>query len=240
MGTYQAAVYTTSELYGYCDEQFGDGYRAQQRAATHLDGAIQAAGFTPDVRTPNDLIPAPTEDTSTSFSTECPCFTADTCNYDYLHVWFGDYVVCNNLFEAEHSNVLLTNTSAVNGGRASADNSFPYCAAETGQHAADLPSTYDRYGYADAHNAMHTVLEEVGHNFIDTVDNNDGDGVYEHDAGAVFTHSNGNTISPMGIDNEEVSYDGGENNCETSFATDVQGWQLEWASCCIGDWRAAI
>lgn len=76
---YQISVFTTEELYNYCKNTFNDGFRAQKRAANHIEGAITEAGFTPELHTPSDQIPAPTEESDQSFSTQCPCTPTDTC-----------------------------------------------------------------------------------------------------------------------------------------------------------------
>jgi hypothetical protein len=152
-------------------------------------------------------------------------------------VWFKDYVRCNYVPEAEHANILLSDTNSLDGGTAEIGGNFGH--SQTGRYVSYLPTSYEAWGYGDPYDAMHTVMEELAHNLQESVRNLDDDNNVYHDSGALYYHSQGYTISPLGIDGREDS--GGTNNCDDSYSTaiGVDGWEMHWSDCCIKDWKSA-
>ena len=241
MSTYEISVYVSRELYDYGDQNYNDGYQAQKRAATFIDGAFNLTSHSVDLVTPNDKIPAPVESSHTQFDATCPCGSGSTtCTYDQLVFWWKRYNDCSSTYTADDCNLLLTSTSATDGGYAN-DQPGQWGHAQTGRHICDLSSSYEWAGKKSEHDAMHTALEEIGHNLLkspSTVDgDNDGDG--SHDCGQPYNYnSNFYAISPMGVNDKELDYDGGTNDCNESWNYDPTGWALRWSYCCYNQWKS--
>jgi len=233
--TYQVAVYITNALYDYGQDNYEDGYRARDRAAEYIKEAIDYYD-TEDVRSMSEIINAPREYTNRSFEEECLCSSRYNCEYSSLVDWWQTYVdkQCEDLFQAEHSTLLLTSTSESDGGVAMGR----FSTAQTGQGICDLPSPAERYGFDNSHDCMHTVLEEVGHSLMSGTNDSDGDGITEHDVGAIYEESEGDCITPMGVNNSEN--EAGENDCENYQDGDPTGWRLIWSPCCERNWISSL
>lgn len=67
MSEWQIALYETNSLWNHCDTEYGDGFRAQKRAKTYIEGAFEAIrnqypdvpNHTVDVLTPTQTPNAP-------------------------------------------------------------------------------------------------------------------------------------------------------------------------------------
>jgi len=227
MGSYEIAVYVTDSLYNRCQDNHGDGYIAQTRAKTYLQGAFDRTNHSVSFLTPPSTPNAPTEYYSKSFTTACPCDTRYNCSYEALLGWFQDWVECNNKPKAQDSNILLSNTSNVNGGLAQVP-AGTYAHAQTGRYIARLPPSYEKYGMKESHNGMHTAIEVVGHNLIGSVDDDDGDGGKHHDLAVIKDHGyQKETITGMGIK-------GSQNECGTYWDTStIDGNEMAWSDCAV-------
>lgn len=230
--SYQIGVWISSELYN------ADGWTPLDRAVEWIDGALNKTDKGGNATGYYDTVPAPVEDKETSFSTQYPCLN-ESCSYDHLLQWWDDYAPCHFNVQSD-SNILITlddDYHPMDGGRAW--QSGKYAIAETGKYLSGLSSTYGEYGKGDPHDCMHTVLEEIGHNLLqentdDEGKYNNGDGYNHHDNGSIQKHDGEGYITPMGIDDKELSFDSGSNNCDEYYSTSPVGYELHWSECAEG------
>lgn len=166
---FEIGVWMTETLYGY------DGTIPRERVKTYLEGALNDQSehsVTVDLR---DIIDAPTQQCTETFTGEVPC-TNNTSTYDYLVNWFGDYFENCGITQSNDCDILITN--AYGGAGAAVNNQF--ATAEAGD-IEYLPSSYTIAGSGDEFDQMSTVLHEVGHCLQDHQ--------YEHYVGWTYEHS---------------------------------------------------
>lgn len=230
MASYEVAVYITDALYNYGDSDFNDGYVAQKRAQTYIQGAFDRTSHSVSFVDPDSTPNAPTEYYNKSFTTACPCDPRYNCSYDRLLGWFKDWVECNNKPQAADSNLLLSKTDNVNGGVAYGGGIYAH--AQTGKYVARLYDTYEEYGYKKSHDGMNTAYHEMGHNFMGDTGDGDGDGVGHHDVAGVYDHgTQDDTISAMKIN-------GDTNDCGDLVDTsNIGGNEMAWSDCCLSNWQ---
>lgn len=248
MTTVGIGVFITDDLYYYGKNEYSDGWRARDRAATCIEGEVNRSQHTPDVYLSEDRPDPNRESTNESWSRACPCFTKYTCDFNNVLDYFTQWVYNCDIYVKSDANVLITNTSNLNGGLAHGGTDANKGFAQTGQSVCDLPASYERWGDNDAHNAMHTVFEEVGHNLMkgsdDADEDEDGAGIYQHDAGAILEHEGDGSTDPagttgMGINNNETEFTQNEvnNDCNNTYNTDGNiYWEMKWSDCCESYW----
>jgi hypothetical protein len=121
-------VHSTVELYQYCDDKYGDGFRSRDRAINYIQEYFNQQSYHDvAVRGGDNAISAPTEEERATFATTSPCgFERD---YDNLTQWWKDKVECENYIEkAGDANLLITNKDG-GAGRTVDDQ---YCVSEGG------------------------------------------------------------------------------------------------------------
>ena len=225
MATVGVGVFISEDLYWYGDDEHSDGWRARDRAATFIEGAINEFNHIPDVYKSDDRPDPHRESMNESWSQSCPCFTEYQCDFNGVLNYFRRWIENCNIDVKSDANILITNTSKLNGGLAYTHTNANKAFAQTGQAICDLPATYETWGNDDAHNAMHTVYEEIGHNLMkganDANEDQDDDGIYQHDAGAIFQHDGSYTITGMGINGGDTQFnqDKIENDCGYTYDT---------------------
>lgn len=221
MATYEISIYQTNELYNYCKDTYGDGYRARDRAYTYFEGADDYLSDNITVYKPDTGIGAPTEELNESFDAAYPCDRSYTVSYDKLVYWWEDYVDCE-LGTTRDCDLLLTNANSPNHGRA---RKSQYACAEGGPHIADLPSSYDERGYTDPYDAMETAMHEFAHCVMDGTDD-DGTTYNEHAVGDSHYHD-GDYFETM-MTNDTI---GSKNECD-DFVDSPDGYEMRWDYCC--------
>lgn len=71
MGSFEVAVFTTSDLYWDCSSEFGDGYEARDIAAEFIEGAFsRSTNHTVTVLKPDTRVSAPQEQINDSFKAQ--------------------------------------------------------------------------------------------------------------------------------------------------------------------------
>jgi len=224
MAHYDIRLFTSEELYDYCDSEYNWGWRAAANALTYFEGAFDRENHTADVAASIEKkIPAPTEHYDRSFY-DNPC-GAYFKYYESLTSWFGhDYLPCSSLETAE-VNILLTKTNNAGGGSLSRNTGAGV--VQTGKYIADLPSTFEERGNTKAFSAMDTALHEFGHYAMGGVPGS-------HQRGRTKYKSDGDYITPM-LDPGSDDFDG-TNYCGVKSNTNDWGNEMEWAYCCTKEW----
>lgn len=221
MATFDISIYVTQELYNHCDDEYGDGFRAQKRAKTFIEGADNKMSDNVYVKTPSDVYDAPVDELGNSFDARYPCDQTFTVSYDGLVQWWKDKVDCD-LGTTDDCDLLLTNGDSGNHGVTLGNQ---YACAEGGKHIADLPSSYDDRGYGKAYNAMETLMHEFAHALMDGK-NDDGTTYDEHAVGDSLYHD-GDYFETM-MTNGTI---GSNNECD-DYVASPDGYAMEWADCC--------
>lgn len=232
MASYEIAVYITSELYQYGQNNYGDGYRARERAKTYIQGAMDRHGHTADFVSTDGYHPnVITQKYDTSFTTTCPCDPRYNCSYNNLLDWFKAWIECDGKPSGADSNIILSKTNSSSGGVAYGSGGSKYAHATTGKFVCDLPSSYENYGWSDSHDGMNTILHEIGHNLMQGsgVDGSDPDDAGHHDVAALKSRIDWYTITAMKIK-------GGENECGDTYSQGYEGWENTWSDCCESFW----
>jgi hypothetical protein len=219
MATFEISVYVTVELYQQCNNDYGNGYQAQDRVKTYFEGADNQLSHNIEVYTPSKRIYAPTEQVGESFTAEHPCI-GDSGTWDRLVHWWEDYVDCD-LGTTRDCDLLLTNASSSNRGVA---RNNQYACAEGGGHIAELPSSYDDRGYNDPYDAMETAMHEFAHCVMDGID--DGSSYNEHAVGDTIEHS-GIYYETMMTNEIQDS-----NECGQNVNSSDGGYKMRWDDCC--------
>lgn len=239
MSDWEIALYQTYSLWDYCDTEYGDGYRAQKRAKTYIEGAFEAIrndysdvpDHTVTVLTPSSTPNAPQQAIRPDFTSKHPCYTGlGDINYDNLVQWFSDWTGCKDEVRGQHCTALLTNGSNDGGGLGQTAKDYNHAGASTGRFIGDLPSTYDRYGPEkpdtnNAHDAMGTLMHEIGHSLQSFNNDADSDGMH-HDVG--YYDSYYDSMTPMGITN-------GDNECSDPNGSSSYV-ELCWSECSVKHW----
>lgn len=213
MATFEIAVYETNELYTHCDSEYGNGYRAQDRAKTFIEGAFDYAEHSVNVLTPSDRITAPVEKVLDSFDSEVPCNNI-TGTYGDLGQWWQDrFDYCSDLTKANDVDLLLTNYDGEAG--VCVDNQS--ACSEGGQHVADLPSSHELYECTRPFDSMQTALHELAHGLLSHSD--------EHNMGNTYDHGGTVAKTPMATD-------GQYNVCDNyvDLADDCD--EMRYSECC--------
>lgn len=226
MSTYEVGVWITKELYDYCESQYGDGYRARDRAITWIEGAFDQGSHSVNSVYGSETPNPPTEDITGTRCGSCICEWNNDCCWDNQYDWWVDYYQgsCTGLKSANDAATLLTKGNGGGYGTGS------FAVAGNGVGIASLDNTYQEFGYYDQHQDMGVVLEEVGHALIDSysLSDGDGDGVIDHDSGRTLWDSanSEHCITPMGMN-------GDQNNCNTNEfdKSKSDGWALFWSGC---------
>lgn len=167
--TFGITVHTTLNLYQYCDDKYGDGFRSRDRAVSYIQGCFDYESYhNANVRGGSELISAPTEEEGSSFTTMSPCGFERP--YDNLTQWWKDKVQCDDSISiAGDANLLITNKDG-GSGRCIDDQ---YCVSEGGRGDSNeagidgLPYGYDSYGVGQPYDHMQTAMHEVGHAMLD-------------------------------------------------------------------------
>lgn len=212
--SFEIAVYQTTKLTNYCYNTYGDSYRAQDRAATYLQGAFDYSEHSVTIRTPSTDISAPQEETNSSFETNYPC-TNYLGTFSNLGGWWDARIEsCSDLSHAADCDLLLTNDSGEAG--VAVDNQS--ACSEGGPNIADLPSSFNLYGCSTPYDSMQTALHEVAHTLM-------SGSFDEHKVGNVYDHSGTAARTPMatpGEYNECNEYVSSYDNCD----------EMRWSECC--------
>lgn len=226
--TYDVAIYISDELYDYGQEEYSDGYVAQDRAATYIDGAFGEISYKVNLTTPNETVWLPTENYNTSFTTSHPCHN-ETLDYASILPYFKDWVECKNVYEAADSNILLTADGNTDGGRAYLGGNKSV--AQTGTHICDLSSRYSLYGTESWYDGMHTALHEVGHNHQLTQEEYgvSSDDEYDvHNVGNSYDTTSNRTFSPLATPDST-------NECNENVPP-ADDWHQTWSECSVDHW----
>jgi hypothetical protein len=220
MGIFEVTVYQSRGVTNYCDDTWGDPYRAEDRVKTYFE-APDYSNHSVSVTKSGKTITPPTENIFESFEANYPCDRTFTVEYDKLAYWWKDYVDCE-LTEAQDCDLLIT--SAGSGGLAINDH---YATASRGHDLAHLPSSYDEWGTSNGHGGMQTAMHETGHAFLDK------GASWEHNSGYVYERSGGNYRTPMGHGGSS-----GENECNDPHPDHTDGHEeLEWYQhCAVDNW----
>jgi hypothetical protein len=170
-------------------------------------------------------IPVPIEDTNTSFSACCPCYSSCfQCNYDKLIDWWKDWHPCNDVVDAQNCNLLLT--SGGGGGRGGGD----YATAATGTGITELPTSdpWEASNFSQAKD-MWVTLQEVGHAIqeFSQLNDNDGDGDKFHDTGVTRRADGVDWVTPLGVN-------GTVNDCFGSADSTKKQGDLRYSECTAG------
>lgn len=214
MATYEVSVYVTWDLYNHCDSEYGDGYRAQSRAKTYLEGAFSYSSDSINVQTPTERINTPTEKVLDSFDAQPPCTNISEGTYNNLGQWWEDrFSYCDDISPSYDVDLLLTSYDS-EGGICINDQ---YACAEGGQHVADLPSSHYLYGCTRPYNSMQTALHEVAHGLLNHSN--------EHEMGYTYDHSGTKAKTPMATT-------GQDNVCSNYVDQDDGCWEMRYSDCC--------
>lgn len=124
----------------------------------------------------------------------------------------------------------MTNGSNDGGGIGQTAKEHNHAAASTGRFIADLPSSYDQFGPKkndenNAHDAMGTLLHEIGHS-LQSFNNDVGSDGMHHDVG--YYDSFNDSMTPMGIIN-------GYNECGDPNGSH-SNVELCWSQCAVKHW----
>lgn len=226
MGSFEVAVFTTSDLYWDCSSEFGDGYEARDIAAEFIEGAFsRSTNHTVTVLKPDTRVSAPQEQINDSFKAQPPCSgpigTWEDLR-DWWDYWVNDAACKDPHTEAADCNLLLTGASG--GGLGG-----PREACAGG--AFTIANNYDSYQNWDdqpAFNQVDTVLEELGHTLVSDMSNED-DGTIPHDSGRLYEHNGTYAITPIGITGD-TDY----NNCNeyvNKSRWDENAWEARYSPC---------
>ncbi|APX96925.1 hypothetical protein [Natronorubrum daqingense] len=244
---YEVQVFVTDALYEHCAQQYGDGFRARDRAETWIEGAFDQVNQEVTVLSTDEVIPAPAEIIrgSETVCVQNPCGSTTTC-YPSVLQWWRDYACQLESPLAADSNVLLTaalsaaGNRLLSGGRAYRGGNM--AVAYTGRAAADAGTTYSETVSAPntGANGMHTVLHELGHTLQMTngeagaAHGNDGYDV--HNVGGATTASGGfvptTAVSPLADPTASTS----ECGCGVG---DRDAFLMRWTGCSISYWGDA-
>lgn len=253
MPTLDIGLFETRDLYYHCDNEYGDPWRAANRAKTWVEGTFSntdnwSVSVTIGDKRPNPKYEGPKDKTFT----QCCLCTCDSgiiadCTYNTLYDWWSDWLwesSCKDPhLEATDANLLLTNYEdggGLGGGRTAV--------ACVGKEIARLPSSYSKFGYTEEHSAMCAVLEEYIHCFINRSEAdcdyfNQDDDTTSHDDGVIlYDSSNGDyAVTPGRVTGSDTCH----NNCkDTSKDTDyckskadddgddvADGWAFKYSEC---------
>jgi hypothetical protein len=249
--SYNIEIFETDELQTSMDDEYNDAWQAAERAETWIKGAFESnSGHEATVGIAKDSEPDPGQEGPAGDSFDQGCICAENtyrCSYNNLFDWWGDWLQadCKDPHEdADDCRLLLTDYSR-GGGLGAGD----IAVACVGQDIAELDSSHHRWGGQSKHNAMDTVLEEIGHALINwDGDNNcshsddDGDG-RGHDSGVIKydTTESDYGVTPMGItgdrcnnncaDNSSLNTDYCFSMCDDDDDGNPDGWILEYSDC---------
>lgn len=229
MATYEASVHITTDLHQYGEDNYNDGYIAQDRAATYIQGAFDRSSHTVYLNTPPERPNPGAETIDTEYTAACPCNTSFNCTYNSVVGYYKDWLDCHS-YESKDVNIVISSTSNIGGGETCGCGTHAH--SQSGQKICDLDSSYQDYGFTDPFNAMQTSLHEIGHLLLKAFpSDDDGDGETQHDMAFVYNHVDGNAVSPMYVN-------GDENNCSTPVDQIASGKEMRWSGCCEDYWRA--
>lgn len=78
---YEVQVFVTDALYQHCEQQYGDGFRARDRAETWIEGAFDQLNQEVTILSNDEPIPAPAEiiRSSDTVCVQNPCGSSTTC-----------------------------------------------------------------------------------------------------------------------------------------------------------------
>lgn len=180
MSSFEVAVFQTAKLGDKLESNYGERYKASKAMRTFIEGAFNHSGnqHTVSVDNPFDDVYAPVQNVSDSISTNDPCGSPTTQDYNGLVYWWEDYVSCN-LTERNDCMVLLT---AKDSGSGSTWQNY-YAVVEGGPDVAKLDGSYSEFGCGQKWEDMQNVLHEMAHAFLDENDEHDHGNVYQHDCG---------------------------------------------------------
>lgn len=219
MATFEVTVYQSEGVTDYCNNTWGDPYRAEDRVKTYF-GATSYDTHSVSVTKSGETIGVPTEATQQSFSAKYPC---GTVFYDYedLAAWWLDYIAC---YETEARDCDLLLTSADGGGLTRKDQ---FATAGRGHDLAKLPADRDQWGTSTGHAGMQTAMHEAGHAFLDK------SASWEHNSGDVLERGGNDYRTPMGHGGSS-----GTNECGDSHPDHDDGYEtLRWyANCAVANW----
>ncbi|WP_144240132.1 hypothetical protein [Haladaptatus cibarius] len=241
MVTWEIALYISDRVHYEGINNYGDGYRAQSRAKTYIEGAFEVirneysngSDYYVDILEPTETVPAPQSAIRDSFTANYPCHGIDQeISYDNLVQWFSDWTSCStDRVRANNCTVLLTYGSTPGGGigQTSGDKDYLHAGISAGKFLGDLPSTYNRYRSKsiDSYDAMGTVMHEIGHSLqsFNGEKDGEGDGMH-HDVG--FYDSSKDSLTPMGI-NGSINECGDPNGNRSQI-------ELCWSECAVNHW----
>lgn len=227
--TFQVAVFTTDELYNDCEDYFGYGYEARNIAMDIIEGAFdRSSRHSVEVNRGSKVISAPQEHMSGPFQAYRPCGSY-MVEWNDLRDWWEFWVEEASCHDphAQGRDCALLLTAADGGGRGANEAA---CVGGAFKVAKQF-SSYEEYGYTEAHKKAKNILHEVGHNLTHNMENQD-DLQLAHDSAQLHYHFEGNTITPMGISGDATENNGAD---ETYWHTnkrdnyDGQGWELKYS-----------
>lgn len=115
---------------------------------------------------------------------------------------------------------------------------------QTGRYLPDLPSSYELYGSSNAHDAMSTVLHEIGHRCMQgSCKNYD---VSDHHYGKsgeyyVDMYTKHDYLTPMGrwtcVDPDQNACCEDHSITQTEDKNTDYDFKMTWSDCCLGTWR---
>jgi len=275
MPSYDINLYQSEELTNYCEDNFYADYGGQ-RAAEMVKRAILAVfdyhddydgDYSVSVSIEDDDIDPPFEsktDPDKTFSAVKGCSSKVKDYYTLAH-WLDDrlHTTCRYKQDptpADDANLLLTSTSATDGGYSNIGSDG--CGfAQTGQKCADeyVPrlSNFDTSDYYSKlsdgpHDAVMTAIHEIGHSL--TVDessyrciNESNDGSIDHRMTGYYFNSNYHyTRTAMWNGYQQTQYQdsngncgGGYNYCGNSLPSESQ-WDrndLRYSDCTVNNFK---
>lgn len=222
MGTYEVGVFITQDAFDYAEQQYGNGWRPQERAKTFFSGAFDQSEHSVTYIDTNHVPNAPYEKISDSFTAPCICDPLYACSFNNLFDWWRSECKadCTDFQTAQDTNVLITmaDGGGLGGGR--------FAVTAQADEICKLPSSYETYGYGSEYHAMWVAMQEAGHSLINSTDD-DGDGAVAHDMATVFSNAwyEQKTITPTGVN-------GSTNECGTSVdKSNTSQTHMFWSEC---------
>lgn len=224
--------YHSSELRGYCINQYGDEVRALKNAVTYTEGAFDDTGHTvtADYSTHDIQVNDQCWNQNETFQQEDPC-TGNVGEWKNPHEYFKRYINCKDMPVGDDVTLFLTNCDNTAGGLGGS-----IAWVNTGQNVADLPTSFSSYGTTAPFAAMQTVLHELGHEFM--VNSCVNDNYSEHHYGRLGEYGfegQDYYMTPMGKwDDASPS----ENACcQDHYEQGDKYYRMSWSDCCLATWE---
>lgn len=225
MPTYDVKIWQTAETKNHSENNGYNSDEALQRAKTYIEGAfgyVDHAGV--NVSLGNDVIPAPTQATQTSFEATSPCFGSRS-HFDYLLHWWQEKLNCEiSESKADDSNLLISAGNNPGGGFSETSTDGNTGTVSAGKYLPEVAESYQEYTpYTSSSSewaSVMSVLHELGHNIMEG-------GTNHHNRGST-TYSleySGWCYSPIG------SSVGDTNECGEDHESNTIGRMLYYGDC---------